>query len=106
MPRSDLDRLISSASSVDILLYIDRNPGCRKSDIYHNVTRNVHTLEKLIEFKEVGLLEMDEGDRRTTISLTDRGRRMAEALGEMERILGEDDPPSEHPVKPSERPSD
>lgn len=48
MPRSDLNRLISSASSVDILLYIDRNPGCRKTDIYDNVTRNVHTLDKLL----------------------------------------------------------
>lgn len=91
MSRSDLDQLISSASSVDILLYIDSHPGCKKTNIYSNVTRNVGTLEKLREFREAGLLDMDEPICRTTIPLTEKGKRMAAALREIGETLSQKD---------------
>lgn len=91
MARSPLDKAFSSANSIDLIVYIRNHPGCRKSDVYHDVTRNVHTLEKLREFRNLGLLDMDETEVRTFMSLTGKGERIAELLEEAGSILDEND---------------
>ena len=90
MVRSRLDRILSSANSMDILLYIHEHPGCRKSDVYNFVTRNVHTLDKLHEFRDCGIIEMDENGNRAFLYMTEKGDEVAEALLKIRELLGED----------------
>ena len=90
MARSRLDRILSSANSMDILLYIHSHPGCRKSDVYNNVTRNVHTLDKIHEFRDCGIVEMDENGNRAFLYMTEKGEKIAEALLRIRELLGED----------------
>ena len=95
MARSRLDRLFTGASSIDIVLYIREHPGCRKSDIYSDVTRNVHTLDKLHEFRDCGIIDMDESGNRALMRLSEMGEDVAEALLEIDRLIGDgsrDDP--------------
>lgn len=91
MARSRTDRLFSTASSIDIILYIHDNPGCRKSDIYSNITRNVHTLDKIHEYRDSGIIEMIEEGNRAIIHLSKKGEAIAEALLRIKGLV-ENDP--------------
>ena len=52
----NIDRIFSSANSVEIIFFIANNPMCKKSDIYQYVTRNAHTNEKIGRLVEEGLI--------------------------------------------------
>ena len=74
---------------MDILLYIKDHPGCYKSEIYRNVTRNAHTRERIDMLEDAGLLSSQSSDhgRATVLSLTRRGARVADLLLELETVL-------------------
>ena len=86
-----LGTTLQSANSLDILLYIRDHPGCRKSDIYQNVTRNAHTPEKIASMASMGLIEVIGTQRGnvTLMSLTDRGLRLTDHLLAAESVLRE-----------------
>lgn len=92
-----LGRILQSANSLDILLYIRDHPGCRKSDIYQSVTRNAHTPEKIASLASMGLIEMACTSRSnvTLMSLTDRGLRLTDHLLAAESVLRETLPPEQ-----------
>lgn len=92
-----LGRILQSANSLDILLYIRDHPGCRKSDIYQSVTRNAHTPEKIASLASMGLIEMTCTSRSnvTLMSLTDRGVRLTDHLLAAESVLRETLPPEQ-----------
>ena len=90
MARSRLDRLLSNANSIDIILYIHDNPGCRKSDIYANITRNIHTLDKIHEFRDSGIIDMVEDGNRAIICLTKKGDAIAEFLLKIKCLVEND----------------
>ena len=87
MARSRLDRLLCNANSMDIILYIHDNPWCRKSDIYSNITRNVHTLDKIHEFRDSGIILVEEEGNRAILYLTEKGEGIAEALMRIRELL-------------------
>lgn len=86
-----LGTILQSANSLDILLYIRDHPGCRKSEIYQNVTRNAHTPEKIASMASMGLIEVTGTQRGnvTLMSLTDRGMRLTDHLLAAESVLRE-----------------
>lgn len=73
--------------NTDILIYIHQNPGCIKSAIYRNVTRNAHIRERMDEMIAMGLLETLESDKVTYLWLTPKGDRIAEILLEADEVL-------------------
>ena len=89
MSRTRIGSILESANTVDILLYISEHPGCFKSEIYQNVTRNAHTREKIARLCEEGLVsaESTATKKGNILSLTYRGRDVVELLKELERIL-------------------
>ena len=93
--RTVLGTILQSANTLDILLYIRDHPGCRKSEIYQNVTRNAHTPEKIASLTSMGLIEMACTSRSnvTLMSLTDRGLRLTDHLLAAESVLRETLPP-------------
>ena len=86
-----LGTILQSANSLDILLYIRDHPGCRKSEIYQNVTRNAHTPEKIASMASMGIIEVTCTQRGnvTQMSLTDRGLRLTDHLLAAESVLRE-----------------
>ena len=90
MSRSKADRLLSAANSADIILYIQEHPGCKKSDVYRNITRNAHTPEMFMGFVEAGLLQMEEIGIRSFLTLTPKGEHVAGLLRELDETLGRD----------------
>lgn len=85
----NIDRIFSSANTVEILFYIANNPMCKKSDIYQYVTRNAHTNEKIGRLAEEGLIQMHPTNHRnmTLLSMTDKGIQIYEILLQAEEIL-------------------
>ena len=84
-----LGTLLETSKVIDILFYIRDNPRCKKTDIYRNVTRNVHIPAKIEEMGEMGLIVLGEavGSRATLLSLTDKGIRLTDLLLEAESLL-------------------
>ena len=95
--RTVLGTILQSANSLDILLYIRDHPGCRKSEIYQNVTRNADTPEKIASLTSMGLIEMACTSRSnvTLMSLTDRGVRLTDHLLAAESVPRETLPPEQ-----------
>ena len=89
--RTTIGTLFSSANTVEILIHIHENPGCRMSEIYRNVTRNAHTKEKVLFLADTGLLEITFTGRGNSVllSLTERGERVVGLLLEAESVLKE-----------------
>ena len=94
MSRTKVGELLESANCVDILFFVRDHPGCYKSEIYQNITRNAHTREKIARLCEEGLLSsIPTGKANNTyLTPTDKGRRIVELLSEIDEILDSDSP--------------
>ncbi len=92
MGKTALARIVESANIMDILFYIHDHPGCMKSEIYQNVTRNAHTKERLEQLASEGLLTISESanGRSTSIMLTDMGNGVTEILMKADSLLSDD----------------
>ena len=101
----NIDRIFSSANSVEILFFIAGNPMCKKSDIYQYVTRNAHTNEKIGRLAEEGLIQIHPTNHwnMTLLSLTYKGMQVYDILMQAEEILrgpAEDVPESDAETPP------
>ena len=89
--RTTIGTILSSSNSVEILIHIHENPGCRMSDIYREITRNAHTRERVQTLADMGLLDITPTGRGNSVllSLTERGERVVGLLLEAESVLKE-----------------
>lgn len=86
-----LGSLLETSKSIDILLYVRSHPFCKKTDIYHNVSRNVQIPAKINQLEELGIIRFCQipRSRATHLSLTDKGIRFTDLLLEAESLLDE-----------------
>ena len=89
--RTTIGTILGTANSVEILIHIHENPGCRMSDIYREITRNAHTRERIQALADMGLMDITPTGRGNSVllSLTDMGERVVELLMETESILND-----------------
>lgn len=89
--RTTIGTILSSSNSVEIMIHIHENPGCRMSDIYREITRNAHTREKVQTLADMGLLDITPTGRGNSVllSLTDKGERVVGLMLEAESILND-----------------
>lgn len=89
MSRTKVGEFLESANTIDILFFVMDHPGCYKSEIYQNVTRNAHTREKIARLCEEGLLSSTPTGKANNsfLDLTDKGREIVSLLSEIENIL-------------------
>ena len=66
MSRTKVGELFESANTVDILFFVRDNPGCFKSEIYQNVTRNAHTRKKIVSSARGSYFLLPKRARQTT----------------------------------------
>ena len=71
------------------LLYIKDHDGCKKIDIYHAVSPNPRMPEKLDILVELGLIRMEQANKKCYIFLTEKGWKFCEHLQKMEDCLSE-----------------
>ena len=89
--RTTIGTILGSSNSVEILIHIHENPGCRMSDIYREITRNAHTRERIQALADMGLMDITPTGRGNSVllSLTDMGERVVELLLKAESILND-----------------
>lgn len=87
--RSSLDTMFGHDHALDILLYIADHPGCMKSDIYREVTRNQSTSQRIDNLSESGLVEKMAAGTSIRLFPTDSGERVASLLREADRLIEE-----------------
>ena len=89
--RTTIGTILGSSNSVEILIHIHENPGCRMSDIYRDITRNAHTRERIQTLADMGLLEITPTGRGNSVllQLTEKGEKVVGLLLEAESILND-----------------
>ena len=89
--RTTIGTILSSSNSVEILIHIHENPGCRMSEIYREITRNAHTRERIRALADMGLMDITPTGRGNSVllSLTDKGEKVVGLLLETESILND-----------------
>ena len=89
--RTTIGIILGSSNSVEILIHIHENPGCRMSDIYREITRNAHTREKVQTLADMGLLDITPTGRGNSVllQLTEKGEKVVGLLLEAESILND-----------------
>lgn len=81
--------IIEERHMLSALLFIYRSGKAAKTTIYENVSKNPRMPVKLDALKDAGLVNMQYG-MPTYVSLTEKGRRIAESISNIEDILSED----------------
>ena len=82
-------KILEGKHMIAILLYLHINDGCKKIDIYNNVSNNPRIPEKLDALESAGLISQTKDDlsRSMIISLTDKGRSVATSLTELDKMM-------------------
>lgn len=81
--------LLESSRSMSILLFIREHEGCRKMELYDAVCGDGRMPKKLDNLEAAGLIAQKRSGMSTFLSLTDKGRRVADVLEEIQRIMEE-----------------
>ncbi len=83
-------KILENRHNISIMMYVLYNEGCMKSDIYRDVSTNPRIPDKLNSLINAGLLSMTVDKFRsnaTTITLTDKGREVAEHLSCIDELI-------------------
>lgn len=84
---------LEQTGSIRIILFINKKGASTLTDIKNGVDCSISAIyNALRKLKDAGLIQEEleqEFPRRRLISLTEKGRKVAEKLEEIERLLGE-----------------
>lgn len=80
--------VLSERHMISVMLYLLEHDGCKKTDIYRDVSRVQRFPEKLELLRDNGLIDIRKAMGNTTIiSLTQVGTEIAQHLVEMQAIM-------------------
>ena len=90
---NDAFQLLQERHVMSIMLYLNENGSCGKTEIYGAVSRGTRMPDKLINLERYGLIEIVDrsGNSRTTVFLTDKGRRVGELISAMKEVVDPED---------------
>lgn len=88
-PRPRCVQVLEEKHAISVMIYLSLHDGCRKSDIYRDVSRNPRMPNKLDMLESNGLIVQEPlGDRNSVrIRLTEVGRIVADALCGIEAAM-------------------
>ncbi len=69
------------------LLYLRDNDGCKKIELYRDVSPNPRMPNKLNVLEKMGLITIDQENKRSNIFLTEKGKKVAESVKSIEDAL-------------------
>jgi len=80
-------KIFDEPHMAEIIVFIHRNPGCLKTDVYRNVARGDRMNAKLDILEGEGIIGIDVHGRSSSIRLTPLGESVAEHLLEILKML-------------------
>lgn len=87
---SSLDRsygVLESSHMIATMLYVADHDGCRKIDVYNDISHNSTMPKKIDMLEDAGLIVQTEVNRGIIITITDKGRAVAEKLRGIKGIM-------------------
>ena len=90
MEKGDGLRMFERKHMSAIMLYLRANGGsATRMSIYNDIANNDHMPDKFAILEDAGLIVQtrDRFTRAVTLTLTDRGRAIAEALAELDAMV-------------------
>lgn len=82
--RTTIGELLSSAKAADILHYIHEHPCCKRSDVYHEVSKGSYVRQRIDILVSNGLIDPDAAP---FLELTKKGDWLVRALEEIDWLL-------------------
>lgn len=73
-------RILQISNIMDVLMFLAEHDGCTKMEMYRCVSYNSAMAGKVRMLEESGMIAQTADGRATRVSLTERGRRVAELL--------------------------
>lgn len=87
MSHNDHLEILGSRNVIPMILFIRETDGCRKTDIYQNVSRNAKMPDYIRSLQEIGIVEISERKGSSMINLTDKGKTIADLLGQISELI-------------------
>lgn len=81
--------LLADRHVIPILLFVEGNQDCTRTDVYTKVARDVNTLRKIDALTSAGLLEQTHVGPACRLRLTGTGREIARRIREIDDLLRE-----------------
>ncbi len=93
-------KLFDEPHMAEIIVFIHRNPGCLKTDVYRNVARGDRMNTKLGILEREGIVEIAVRGRSGSLRLTPVGESVAELLTALSEVLEHTSPRDRcsHPI--------
>lgn len=91
---------LSEKYMIAILLHVQKNPGCMKTDLYKATSNNPNMPKRLDKLESLGLLVQTRAvyNGATMLDLTEKGMEVAKLLERIDRAIQRSagcDPPKE-----------
>ena len=73
--------ILNEVHAAEIIVFVSRNPGCSKTDLYRGVARGVRMPDKLLMLRDAGILEIVDAGSPFEAELLTLLRRHRELTG-------------------------
>ena len=87
MSNNDHLEILGFRNVIPMILFIRETDGCRKTDIYQNVSRNAKMPDYIRSLQEIGIVKISEGNGSSMINLTDKGKTIADLLEQISDLI-------------------
>lgn len=85
---SDGFLILEERHMISIIMYLGANDGCKKTDLYRNISKNPRMPEKLDALQSAGLIVQElEGVQKTRLFLTPMGKQVYKKLIDIGTIM-------------------
>ena len=79
--------VLADTHVIPILLFVEENQDCTRTDVYTKVTRTVNTPRKIDALTSAGLLEQTHVGPACRLRLTGTGREVAIRIREIDDLM-------------------
>ena len=79
--------VLADTHVIPILLFVEENQDCTRTDVYTKVTRTVNTPRKIDMLVSEGLLEQTQVGNCCRLALTRTGRDVVERIREIDGLI-------------------
>lgn len=79
--------ILESKHVISMIIFIRDTDGCKKIEIYQNVSRNAKMAEHIRTLQDMDVIETFVRDGSSVIGLTEKGRMIADLLKQISDLI-------------------
>ncbi len=82
-------KALESYNAISSVLYVYRNNGCSKTELYHAVSKAAGMVDKVKDLEDAGLISHVTAGRVTRLYMTELGAEVGRRLAEIEELMAD-----------------